>query len=135
MRLDHVGILVDDLEGACAFASAVLGLGEPTRVRDDELGLSAAFFQLERGRLEFLRFDEPGDRLAAGERVRLDHVAVEVADHDAEAARLRGHGGRFQGPVRPDEVPAPVEVNGRRHLWTIPSTAGGFRLQLSEPAR
>jgi hypothetical protein len=66
--------------------------------------------------------------------VRLDHVAVEVGDLDGEAARLRRHGVRFQGPVRPDEVPAPVEVNGRRHLWTVPESAGGLRLQLTESA-
>jgi catechol 2,3-dioxygenase-like lactoylglutathione lyase family enzyme len=132
MRLDHVGILVDDLEAACAFAREVLQLGEPTEVRVDEYGLSAAFFPLGAGRLELLRFDDPGERLPAGERVRLDHVAVEVDDLEAEAGRLGGHGVRFQGPLRPDEVSAPVEMRGRRHLWTKPETAGGFMLQLTE---
>ena len=125
---------MDDLEAACAFARDVLQLGEPTEVRADEFGLSAAFFPLGAGRLELVRFDEPGDRLPAGERVRIDHVAVEVDDLDAEAERLRGHGVRFQGPVKPDAVDEPVEMRGRRHLWTSPATAGGFIMQLTERA-
>ena len=132
MRLEHVGVLVEDLEAAVAFARDVLALGEPTEIRIDEHGLSAAFFPLGAGRLELLRFDEPGDRLPPGEQVRLDHVAVEVDDLDAEAERLRGHGVRFRGPLSPEEVQAPVEMRGRRHLWTVPETAGGFLLQLTE---
>jgi len=132
MRFDHVGVLVDDLEAAVAFATEVLQLGEPTEVRVEEHGLSAAFFPLGAGRLELLRFDEPGDRLPAGEHVRIDHVAVEVDDLEAEAGRLGGHGVRFQGPRLPDEVEAPIELRGRRHLWTKPETAGGFLLQLVE---
>jgi catechol 2,3-dioxygenase-like lactoylglutathione lyase family enzyme len=132
MRFNHVGILVDDLEAACRFARDVLELGEPEEVRVDELGMSAAFFSIGTGRLEFLRFDEPGDRLPAGERVRIDHVAVEVDDLEADAERLSANGVRFQGPVGGEEVQAPVEMRGRRHLWTVPETAGGFMLQLIE---
>ena len=132
MRFDHVGILVDDLEAACAFAREVLQLGEPTEVRIDEYGLSAAFFQLGEGRLELLRFDDPGDRLPEGMDVRIDHVAVEVDDLEAEAERLRGHGVRFQGPLKPDEVTEPLQLRERLHLWTKPETAGGWMLQLTE---
>lgn len=132
MRFDHVGILVDDLDAACTFAREVLQLGEPTEVRVDEYGLSAAFFSLGTGRLELLRFDDPGERMPAGEHVRIDHVAVEVDDLEGVAGRLGGHGVRFQGPLRPDEVDSPVEMRGRRHLWTQAGTSGGFMLQLTE---
>jgi methylmalonyl-CoA/ethylmalonyl-CoA epimerase len=133
MRFDHVGVLVDDLDAAIAFARDVLGLGEPTtEFRDDEVGLSAAFFALGEGRLELLRFDEPGDRLPPGQGVRLDHFAVEVDDLEGEAERLAGHGVRFQGPRLPDEVGEPVQMRGRRHLWTIPQSAGGYIVQLTE---
>ena len=134
MRFDHVGILVDDLEAAVAFARDVLQLGEPDEIRADEHCLTAAFFPLGTGRLELLRFEEPGDRLPKGVHVSLDHVAVEVDDLDAEAERLSGHGVRFQGPRLPDEVGSPLEMRGRRHLWTKPETAGGWMLQLTERA-
>jgi catechol 2,3-dioxygenase-like lactoylglutathione lyase family enzyme len=132
MRFDHVGILVDDLEAAVAFARDVLQLGEPDEIRADEHGLTAAFFPLGACRLELLRFEEPGDRLPEGTHVSLDHVAVEVEDLDAEAGRLAGHGVRFQGSRLPDEVQQPIEMRGRRHLWTKPETAGGWMLQLTE---
>jgi catechol 2,3-dioxygenase-like lactoylglutathione lyase family enzyme len=133
MRFDHVGVVVEDLESACAFARDVLGLGAPaTEVRVDDFGLTAAFFSLGAGRLELVRFDEAGERLPAGQSVRLDHVAVEVDDLDATAARLREQGVRFQEPVRPVEVTEPVVMRGRRHLWTVPETSGGFMLQLTE---
>ena len=39
MRFDHVGVLVGDLDGACAFARDALGLGEPVaEFRADEYG-------------------------------------------------------------------------------------------------
>jgi catechol 2,3-dioxygenase-like lactoylglutathione lyase family enzyme len=130
MRFDHVGVLVSDLEAACTFAREVLGLGVPTEARADEYGLSAAFFPLGAGRLELFRFDDPGDRLPPDTSVRIDHVAVEVDDLDAEAERLRGQGVRFQGPLAPEEIGEPVEMRGRRHLWTVPESSGGFMLQL-----
>ena len=134
MRLEHVGVLVEDLEAAVAFARDVLELGEPMEIRVDEHGLSAAFFPLGAGRLELLRFDEPGDRLPPGTPSRIDHIAVEVDDLDAEAARLREHGVEFQAPLDPAPVSAPIELRGRRHLWTRPETSGGFMLQLVEAA-
>jgi catechol 2,3-dioxygenase-like lactoylglutathione lyase family enzyme len=132
MRFDHVGVIVNDLDAACAFARDVLGLGEPEEVRVDEYGLSAAFFPLGAGRLELFRFDESGEWLEPGENVRIDHIAVQVDDLGAEAERLGTQGVRFQGPRDPDEVREPVEMRGRRHLWTQPETAGGFMMQLTE---
>jgi lactoylglutathione lyase len=134
VRLDHVGVLVADLEAACAFARDVLELGEPDAFRDDAVGLSAAFFPLGQGRLELLRFDEPGDRLPPGVDVSLDHVAVVVDDLEAEADRLRAKGLRFQGPLKPDELQEPFPLRGRRHLWTKPESGGGFMLQMTEAA-
>src|SRR3954464_10952456 len=135
MRIDHVGVLVADLDAARAFASDVLGLGEPvSEFRADEYGLSGVFFGLGAGRLEMLRFDEPGDRLPAGQTTRIDHIAVEVDDLDAEVRRLSGNGVPFQGPLDPTPVEVPVELRGRRHLWTRPETSGGFMIQLIEAA-
>ena len=133
MRFDHIGVLTSDLDGACAFARDVLGLGDPvSEFRADEYGLSGVFFGLGAGRLEMLRFDEPGDRLPAGVTTRIDHIAVEVDDLDAEVERLGAQGMRFQGPLDPAPVDTPVELRGRRHLWTKPETSGGFMLQLIE---
>ena len=131
MRFDHIGVLVSDLDAACTFARDVLGLGEPaTEFRADEYGLSGVFYGLGSGRLEMLRFDEPGDRLPPGETSRIDHIAVEVDDLDGEMERLAAHGVRFQGPLDPAPVDTPIELRGRRHVWTRPETSGGVMFQL-----
>jgi catechol 2,3-dioxygenase-like lactoylglutathione lyase family enzyme len=131
MRFDHIGFIVDDLDAARTFARDVLGLGEPvTTFRADEHGLSGEFFDLESGRLEMFRFDEPGDRLKPGESPHLDHIAVEVDDLDAEMQRLSQHGVQFTGPLDPTPIDTPVELRGKRHVWTKPETSGGMMIQL-----
>ena len=135
MTFDHVGVLVADLVMAKAFARDVLALGDPANAFEaPEHGLSGAFYALgSGGRLEVLHLDEPGDRLKPGEPARIDHVAVLVDDLDAEMARLAAEGVTFQGPQKPDPIDAPVELRGRRHLWTQPATSL-FMLQLIERA-
>ena len=134
MRFDHVGVLVGDLETAKAFARDVLGLGEPEReFAAPDHGLAGAFFSLAQGELELFTLENSGDgRLPAGQIASIDHVAVRVDDLDAERERLGGQGVRFTGPAQPEEVDAPVELRGVRHLWTDPESSGGYRLQLIE---
>jgi catechol 2,3-dioxygenase-like lactoylglutathione lyase family enzyme len=132
MRIDHVGVLVADLEFAKAFARDVLGLGEPaTEFEAPEHGLAGAFFGLGDANLEVFT-------LAAGRAPQgagtIDHIAVRVEDLDAVRERLSAQGVRFTGPAHPDHIDEPVELRGARHLWTDPATTGGYRLQLVEKA-
>ncbi|MEA2125450.1 MAG: methylmalonyl-CoA/ethylmalonyl-CoA epimerase [Solirubrobacteraceae bacterium] len=130
MRFDHVGVLVDDLEAAKAFARDVLGLGDPAREFEaPEQGLAGAFFALGDGELELFTLAE--GRAPDGPAT-IDHVAVRVDDLDAERPRLEAQGVRFTGPALPEHVESPVELRGTRHLWTDPATSGGYRLQLIE---
>jgi catechol 2,3-dioxygenase-like lactoylglutathione lyase family enzyme len=135
MRFDHVGVLVGDLEQAKAFARDVLGLGDPAReFQAPEHGLAGAFFGLGDGLLEVFTLDEADDaRRPQGTLGRIDHVAVQVDDLEAERARLAGHGVRFRGPWRPEDVSDPIELRGARHLWTDPASSGGVAFQLIEP--
>jgi catechol 2,3-dioxygenase-like lactoylglutathione lyase family enzyme len=131
MRFDHVGVLVNDLEQATAFARDLLGLGSPVASFEaPEHGLAGAFFDLAGGRLELFTLEEPGDRLPDGAVARIDHLAVLVGDLDTEVDRLREHGVRFTGPAKPDHVDSAIELRGKRHLWTDPSSSGGYMLQL-----
>jgi len=135
MTFDHVGVLVPDLEQAKAFARDVLGLGEPAaEFTAPEHGLAGAFFGLGAGRLELFTLEEPGDRLPAGQLAAIDHVAVQVADLDAEQERLAAAGVSFTGPSTADEVSEPIDLRGSRHLWTAPQSSGGYRLQIIEAA-
>jgi catechol 2,3-dioxygenase-like lactoylglutathione lyase family enzyme len=130
MRFDHVGVLVEDLEAAKAFARDVLGLGEPAREFEaPDHGLAGAFFGLGAGELEVFTLaggpspDRPGT---------IDHIAVRVADLDAERERLAAHGVRFTAVSDPTHIETPVELRGKRHLWTDPATSCGYRVQLIE---
>ncbi|HEY2766711.1 MAG TPA: VOC family protein [Solirubrobacteraceae bacterium] len=114
-RMDHVGIVVEDLAAATAFF-VELGLelqGEGTveggwvdRVVGLE-GVRAEIAMLEtpdgHGRLELAKFHAPSgrgdDRHAAANAPGIRHVAFAVDDIDAVLARLRARGAELVGEV------------------------------------
>jgi catechol 2,3-dioxygenase-like lactoylglutathione lyase family enzyme len=114
-RLDHVGIVVDDLAAATAFFFE-LGLtlqGEaPVEggVVDRVVGLQGVRAEIAmmetpdgHGRLELTKFHAPsgqrGDRYAPANTLGLRHVAFAVDDIDAVVARMRAHGAELVGEV------------------------------------
>src|SRR4051794_34827579 len=114
-RMDHVGIVVDDLAAATAFF-VELGLEllsewsveSPSVDRIVGLeGVRAAAAMLQtpdgNGRLELVEFDAPpsagGDPHAPANTPGLRHITFAVDDLDAAIAGLRGHGGELVGEV------------------------------------
>ena len=114
-RMDHVGIVVDDLPAAIEFFAG-LGL-EPHgqgqvegRWVDRIVGLDGvhtefAFMQTPdgHGRLELIKFHSPpaqdGDRNAPANTLGIRHITFAVDDIDAAVARVRAHGGELVGEV------------------------------------
>ena len=114
-RMDHVGIVVDDLAAATAFF-VELGLklqGEASveggwvdRVVGLE-GVRSEIAMLEtpdgHGRLELSKFHAPpgrgGDRHAPANTPGIRHVTFAVDDIDAAVASVRAHGGELVGEV------------------------------------
>jgi catechol 2,3-dioxygenase-like lactoylglutathione lyase family enzyme len=114
-RLEHVGIVVDDLAAAIAFF-VELGLvvqGEWSvegRWVDRIVGLEGvradnAMLQTPdgNGRLELTKFHSPsnpgGDRQAPANTPGIRHVLFTVDDIDAVVARLRARGAELVGDV------------------------------------
>jgi catechol 2,3-dioxygenase-like lactoylglutathione lyase family enzyme len=114
-RMDHVGIVVDDLAAATEFF-VELGLelqGDGTvegRWVDRIVGLEGVrtdFAMLQtpdgNGRLELVRFHSPpteGDNRHAPANTRgIRHIAFVVEDIDAVVARLRARGAELVGDV------------------------------------
>jgi catechol 2,3-dioxygenase-like lactoylglutathione lyase family enzyme len=114
-RMEHVGIVVDDLAAATAFF-VELGLkpqGEGSVEGswvDGIVGLEgvrAAFAMLETpdgdGRLELVKFHAPSgpgaDRHAPANTAGLRHLAFRVDDIDAAVATVRARGGELVGEV------------------------------------
>lgn len=114
-RMDHVGVVVEDLAGAIAFF-VELGLelnGEASveggwvdRVVGLE-GVRADIAMMEtpdgHGRIELAKFHAPsghdGDRNAPANTPGIRHVTFAVDDIDATLAGLRAHGGELVGEV------------------------------------
>ena len=114
-RMDHVGIVVDDLAGAVEFFTG-LGL-EPQGERsadgawaDRVLGLEGvrveiAFLQTPdgHGRLELAKFHAPpavhGEPHAPANARGLRHIAFLVDDIDAAVAGVRARGAELVGEV------------------------------------
>jgi catechol 2,3-dioxygenase-like lactoylglutathione lyase family enzyme len=114
-RMDHVGVVVDDLAAAPAFfvelglkpqgAASVAG-GWVDRVVGLE-GVRAEIAMVEapdgHGRLELTKFHAPsgggGDRRAPANTPGIRHVAFAVDDIDAVVAGLRARGAELVGEV------------------------------------
>lgn len=114
-RMDHVGVVVDDLAAATAFF-VELGLersgegsvegGWVDRVVGLE-GVRAEMAMMEtpdgHGRLELVEFLAPagpgGDQEAPANALGIRHLTFAVDDLDGVLARLRAHGGELVGEV------------------------------------
>ncbi|MDQ3695399.1 MAG: VOC family protein [Chloroflexota bacterium] len=114
-RMDHVGIVVDDLAAATAFF-VELGLGlqgegpvEGSWV-DRVVGLKGVRADIAvvatpdgHGRLELTKFhtpsDQDGDRHAPANTPGIRHVAFAVDDIDAVVAGLRARGAELVGEL------------------------------------
>ena len=105
-RLDHVGVVVPDLDAAVAFFTDVLGfrpvraatIGEPedrlsaTFGAPDGASVRVAFLETDGGTVELLEWTAPGAEtdVRAPQDVGTAHLALSVADVEAAARRLAG---------------------------------------------
>ncbi len=119
-RIDHVGIVVDNLVEAAAFVRNVFGLSEESRVERPDL--RALFFSCQGMRIELIEVLDPAQRTTrlGVERARIEHVAFVVDDFDEALDGLRRHG---------VETTDTRSSQGRRTCWSIPSTTAGVVYQ------
>ena len=114
-RMDHVGIVVEDLDAATAFfielglkprgETPVEGAWVDRIVGLEGIRADTAMMQTPdgHGRLELVKFHAPagrgGDRHAPANTPGIRHLAFLVDDIDAVLSRLRGHGAGLVGEV------------------------------------
>jgi catechol 2,3-dioxygenase-like lactoylglutathione lyase family enzyme len=133
-RIDHVGYLAADLEGAVESMGQRLGLPVVKRFERPQFDLVGVYLGAGHAGIEIFTFTDPEllrDR-CAGAELRLDHVAYDVADIETVCAELRTRGVRFCGPDNRDELPGPVDLGGVLHVWTVPQTSCGQSIQLMQ---
>ena len=135
-QLNHVGVLVDDIEQARTFLERTLGLGLDREATPPELGVHALFFRCGAVTIEVFELIDPDSTirpLEPGQRARIDHIAVEVDDLRAMVETLAAGGVHPQptgvGAAASEE---PLPLAGNLNVWTDPNSSDGVTYQLIE---
>lgn len=129
-RIDHVGVIVRNLDEAKHFLRDVFGLELVSEGESVETGASWAFFQWGDIQMELLEITDPGKlRLRVGDASlpKIEHIGVAVDDLAAfiEEARTRG--------VR-TTTELPYAVNEWRYYFTEAASTNGIVYQFFSKA-
>lgn len=118
-RLDHVGILVRDLEDSVAQWQNRFGVPVAATFEAPSLDIRAAFLTLASAKIELYTIDEPvALDLALGDApAKIDHIALRFG-HSLGDVDLTGC--TIRGPGRPAVVSRPFQIGNSDHVWTEP---------------
>lgn len=130
-RIEHVGIVVDDLAEAQAFLRDVLEFDLDREMDLSHRGVQVAFYQTGSIQIELLEAVDPNLRAQRlgpeGTRGKIEHIAIIVDSLAETLARLADHGVSWT-PVDPPYVVSP----GRHWVMTDPDTTDGIMYQFIE---
>jgi methylmalonyl-CoA epimerase len=127
--IDHVAIVVADLEASIAFYTQTLGFSEVYREIVADQGVEAVGLRTGDAVIELLRpLDEssPIAKFRGDAPAKLHHTAYRVADVAAELARLKALGVRLI-----DETPRPG-AHGNTIAFLHPKSTGGVLIELCQ---
>jgi methylmalonyl-CoA/ethylmalonyl-CoA epimerase len=130
-RIDHVGVAVEDMDGALALYRDALGMPLAHRETVEQQGVDAALLDVGDGHVELLAPlgpETPVGKYLAKRGPGIHHVAYAVEDIDAELERLRGAGLRLI-----DETPR-VGIRNSRVAFVHPGAVGGVLTEIVQPA-
>ncbi|HEY3470793.1 MAG TPA: VOC family protein [Amycolatopsis sp.] len=131
-RLDHVGVLVRDLDAVADQWRDRFGLSVASAFEAPSLDLRARFLTVGTSTIELFTIDEPValERALGRAPARIDHIALRfgsaLGDLDLTGCTIRG-------PGRPDRIEEPFLIAGAEHVWTEPPGIDVL-LQLITPA-
>lgn len=94
-RIDHIGIVVEDLEAAVAAIARMLPGAPVTRRALPDAGLEVAEFAAANVVVELLHYTDGGDgfgRAVMGSASGVNHLSLAVVDLDGALAALRAQG-------------------------------------------
>jgi methylmalonyl-CoA/ethylmalonyl-CoA epimerase len=124
-RIDHVGVIVADLDKARVLLEQGFGFPFVREVRKTEL--KSAFFRCGDADVELIEILDPdlrSKRLGEGREANVEHIAIEVDDLDGLLTLLAALGIKTTGA--PQVSPANTTV------WTVAETSGGVMYQFLE---
>jgi methylmalonyl-CoA/ethylmalonyl-CoA epimerase len=126
-RIDHIGVVVDDLEEARRFLEGKLGLDLVRTGEAPTVGRRFAFYRCGDCQIELIEELDPAARegSAGPGGATIEHIAIQVDDLDGAIAALEGVGVRFRD--------RPVQVGANLNVWTLPESCDGVMYQLLAP--
>lgn len=126
-QIDHVALVVDDLEGSLAFWRDALGL-PLSALRDvPEESSQVAFLSVPGGEIELVRPTEAGSGIARYLEKRgagMHHICLQVDDLAGMLAQLKARG------VRLINEEARRASDGRQYAFVHPQSTSGVLLEL-----
>jgi methylmalonyl-CoA/ethylmalonyl-CoA epimerase len=127
-RIDHIGILVADLEAAVKRFESLFGA--PKMVKEmPEHGLRVAEFDTENVTVELLQYTGKNDgfaRKVMGDELGLNHISAAVPDLDQSLAQLSGAGFRLMDGF-------PTEGAHGQVAFFHPDDATGLLFEVCQP--
>lgn len=130
-RIDHVGIVVEDLNAGIALYRDQLEMSEQHRETVEAFGVKAVLLEIGDGHVELLEPLEPDSavgRFLAEHGPGMHHVAYQTDDIDSALEAAQSAGLRAI-----DEQPR-TGIRGSRVAFLHPKSTGGVLTELVEPA-
>lgn len=130
IKINHVAIVVSDLDEALKFWVEALGLPLERRENAPAEAVEIAFLPAGEGEIELLQpTDEESGvaRYLAKRGPGMHHLCLEVEDITHAMERLRQHGVEMI-----NETPRASDDGRRRYAFVHPKSAGGVLLELYE---
>jgi methylmalonyl-CoA epimerase len=128
--IDHIAIVVADLEATIAFYVATLGFSPVYREIVADQGVEAVGLRAGDAVIELLRPLDPNSAIAryrGDAPSKVHHTAYRVTDLRHELAQLKARGVRLI-----DEEPRPG-AHGNTVAFLHPSATGGVLIELCQP--
>ena len=130
-RIDHIGIAVEDLDGALALFEGTFGMPAVHRETVTEQGVEAALLDVGENHVELLRPlgpDTPVGKFLAKRGPGIHHVAYQVTDIESALRRCKDAGLRLI-----DEAPR-TGIRNSRVAFLHPAASGGVLTEIVQPA-
>ena len=129
LKLDHVGIAVEDLEASLAVYEGILGMKLHGTEEVAEQKVKTAFLPLGDTEVELLEGtseESPVSKFIAAKGEGIHHLAIRVPDLAVALEELKAKGVRLI-----DEKPR-MGAGGAKIAFVHPKASGGVLLELSE---
>jgi len=128
-NINHIAVIVPDLEGALAFWEGALGLKLARTESVPEEGVDVAFLPIGGSNVELLKptvADTGVARFLEKRGAGIHHMCFEVDDIEATLAQLREHNIQLI-----NEQPV-AGHGGRKYAFVHPKSTGGVLVELYE---